>query len=100
MRLGPGLAHRAGSVAIRILGGKRVYDEAAPTHHVVLDHTWEQGKSLLPRVVVPSRAQQHLDCTTLVHRPVGLCHLFKGQGQVEHLAGVDAALNDAVDEIG
>lgn len=47
-----------------------------------------------------SGAEQRLDGATFVHGPVALGHLVEGKGQVEDLAGVDAAVEYPVDQVG
>src|SRR5215203_4444043 len=44
-------------------------------------------------------AQQHLDCTTVIHRLIALGHLVERQLQVEHLARVDLPVPDQLDEL-
>ena len=43
--------------------------------------------------------QEHLDRSPFVHGPVAGCGLFQWQGQVEHLAGVDGAVPDQIDQL-
>src|SRR4051795_3714229 len=54
----------------------------------------------LPSPGLTSRTQQRLDGAALVHGLVAFGDLFQGQGEVEDLARVDTAVDDALDEVG
>src|SRR4051812_13630519 len=52
------------------------------------------------RTRLRSGGEQGLDGAPLVHGPVALGDLLQGQGEVEDLAGLDAAGEDPVDQVG
>jgi hypothetical protein len=50
-------------------------------------------------VLLVSGPQQHLDRAAFVHRSVALGDLVERYGDIEHLAGIDLAVPDEVDEL-
>ena len=54
----------------------------------------------VPARNAPSGTQKHFDRPALVHRPVGVGHLFEGQRKVENPSGIDGSVPCQINQLG